>query len=454
MEDSKGIERAGSVYIEKIQILSSKGILLDLDDYLIEINLYEDIFTPMMRGSITLSDSRNLIEYLPIICQEFLIMKISTPTFEQKIEKTFRIYGIKDRILARDKNTQVYTLNFISAEALFDVNLPIFKKFEGVVSDVVGEIFSNYVSLNRTINSANNTTDEIKSSELRVLVETSNSVKFVSPGWTPFKIINWLASKSIPKEGTACNFLFFETNKAFYYTTIEYLFDTARKNNLYLGTYSMSISNIRDNKKAGSDIEREFFIVNGLRQIEGIDNFQNYMNGYLSNRLIALDINNKKYEIVDYDHTQKYFEYEHADPAPVPFFSTTQDEEIVNPAISISYYPVQPKLFNDFKDNISEKVKDVYGNRKSNLMDLTQFKLDITISGRTDAEVGSLLYLSYPGLQPVDESTTEKQYEDKLFSGYYIITAINHKITKHEHNMICEVIKDGIASSVEKGREG
>lgn len=438
------LEKAGDVYIKKLELFSSTGYLLDIDEFFLEMNLYEDIYRPCLRGKLTLSDSRNLIELMPIVGEELLIVEIVTPSFDQSIKKLFRIVGIENRSIVRDKNTQVYTLNFVSAEIIYDVNLPIFKKFEGVITDVIGDIFSNYISQNMILDTSDKIPKEIDTSELRVLVESSNKVKFVSPGWSPFKIIQWLASKAIPNEGKACTFLFFESSKSFYLTTIEYLFDTARKNNLYMGTYSLSIPNVRKGDTA--DIGKELFIINNFSQVDGLDIFKNYTNGYLANRLITLDLNNKIYEPIDYDHTVKYFDYKHLDSNPNPFFSLESEEIIRNPLNNISFYPVQPKLFTGFKDNINEKMKDIYGNRKSNLLDLLQFRMNITISGRTDMEVGSQLYLSFPGLKPADISTTENEYEDPLYSGYYLVTAIHHLIKRHEHKMVCEVIKDNLKS--------
>jgi len=454
MADSniQNFERPGDVTVKKVAIFSSTGVVMDIDSFLLEINLFEDIYRPCLRGNISLSDSRNLIELLPIIGEELLLLEFVTPTLEQSVKKIFRITGIENRAIVRDKNTQVYTLNFVSAEIIYNVNLPIFKKFEGLISDVIGFVFSNYISQNKELDISGSIPKELSTTELRILVESKNKVKFVSPGWSPFKIIDWLASKAIPVEGKACNFLFFESNKAFYLTTIEYLFDTARKNNLYIGKYSLSVPNVRESTTP--NFQRDFFIINNFSQPNGIDVFKNYTNGYLASRLITLDLNNKVYEPIDYDHTEKYFDYAHADANPNPFFSLSQEEIIRNPLTNISYYPVQPKLFTGFNDNVSEKIKDVYGNRKSNLIDLMQFRVNITISGRTDIEVGSMLYLSFPGLKPADESTTESEYEDPLYSGYYLITAIQHMIKKNEHKMICEVVKDSLKSNAPRGRGG
>jgi hypothetical protein len=98
-----------------------------------------------------------------------------------------------------------------------------------------------------------------KETELIIINESSNKVKFISPGWSPLKCINWLASKAIPKDGVAKNFIFFESNKNFYIGTLENLFRDAHENKNYFGkgiiynyilTYSLSIASRSEQKLA------------------------------------------------------------------------------------------------------------------------------------------------------------------------------------------------------------
>lgn len=442
MSSQDSLQKAGDVVIESLKLLSVNNTLTDLDDFLIELNFYEDIFTNFIRGEISLSDSRNLIQTLPIIGEEYLLLKFRTPSFPDAIEKTFRVYQISDRKVVRDNNTQTFILHFISQEVIADILLPLYRSFEGSIDDVVIDIFSNYIMMNRQYetNSDDTNLKEIEVvTPLKVLTETDNKVKFVSPGWTPFKCINWLASKSIPKEGKACNFLFFESNKAFYFGSIESIFDFTNKTKSFIGTYSISASNIKTN----NTLNREFYLTEYVDMIQTTDHVKNYSNGYLANRLITLDVFNKKYELIDYDHTTSYADYKHTSGEnAIPIFA---ENSLRNPATSVHFYPVNPKLFNNFSDNINERMRDIYGNRRSTLLELTNLKLNINVPGRTDVEVGSMLRFIYPELGPQDNPNTKA--EDVQYSGYYIVTAIRHKITKSdiiEHRMVMEITKDSL----------
>jgi hypothetical protein len=415
---------------------------------LVELNIYEDMFSNFLRGTVVLSDSRNLIEKGPIIGEEYLTIDIRTPSFDDAIKKTFRVHKITDRKIVRDNNTQMYTLHFTSVELFYDLLLPIFTSFEGNITDVAAEVFSNYIASTRDYDIVSNETQtEVRSQDsetpLVILNDADNKVKFVSPGWTPFKILNWLASKAIPKNEKAKNFLFFETNKAFYFGSIEYLLKDITQSDSYIGEYTISASNIREGANS-PDLEREYFVARDVDMVETADGIKNFTNGYLASRLITLDVYNKKYEAVDYDYTLEYEKQWHTSGSgstAIPIFAK---DGIRNFATHISFYPVNPKLYNDFPGNVNEKMGDIYGNRLSRMLDLSNLKLHMTVHGRTDVQVGNVLRFKYPGLEGKAEGSIEDDNIDKRFSGYYLITAIHHKISKINHSMTMECVKDSL----------
>lgn len=444
MAKKDGLQAAGEVLIERLKLVSSKNIIIDLLEFLAELNIYEDMFHNCMHGNIVLTDSRNLIEKLPLVGDEYLMIKIRTPSFETTIEKTFRVYKVSDRNIVRDTNTQNFILHFSSIELFYDILLPLYLPFQGDIHSVVGEIFQNFISANREyeISNAEDQIKEIESTTSLILLnETSNKVKFVSPGWTPFKCINWLASKSIPKNETSKNYLFFESNKSFYFGSIEYIFKDAFENNNYLGDYTISVSNIRDGNRV-LDINREMHIASDVNMPTTSDYIKNYNSGYLSNRLIELDLYNKTYESYDYDYILDYKNAYHTSgpgEKAIPIFT---EDSLRNPSTDVSFYPKNEKLFDDFSNNVNERMNEIHGNRKSSLLDLSNLKINMTIPGRTDIEVGRVMYLKYPSLELKTKNDTDAL--DKDYSGFYLVTAINHKINRLNHTMTIEGIKDSL----------
>ena len=99
---------------------------------------------------------------------------------------------------------------------------------------------------------------------------------------------------------------------------------------------------------------------------------------------------------------------------------------------------------------MNEKIKQVHGNRLSNMMELNNFKLNLTVTGRTDAEVGQTLYFSYPDVSPNSAEDLTKSNEDQYYSGNYLVTAIRHKINLLRHTMTMEIVKDSLTNKVSR----
>ena len=448
MIGEQGLQRAGEVRIEQLKLINSSDEVIDLSEFVVELNIFEDLFKNYLHGKIVLTDSRNLIDRFNLHGEEFLNVKLRTPSFpdSQVIEKTFRVFKLTDRAIVRDNNTQNFVLHFISIEFFYDISLPLFAPFEGIVSDVAGQIFTNFIATPRKFNvseSSNTISETQTGTDMIVINETANKVKFISPGWSPFKCINWLASKAIPADGIAKNYIFFESNKNFYFGTLENLFRDAHANKNYLGRYLISASNIREDKNS-QNVSREMFLAKDVEMVESADYIKNYTNGYLANRLVYLDVFNKEYELVDYDHVLNYEKQHHTSGIGNESKPVFSKDTFRNYATNISFYPKNPKLFTDYPDNVSEKMGEIYGNRLSSMLELTNIKMNMTVPGRTDAEVGRLIYFEYPSLGAKDEKDTGSSAQDKLYSGYYIITAIHHKVNKLEHQMVMEVIKDSL----------
>lgn len=457
MIGEQGLQKAGEVRIEQLKLINAGDEVIDLTEFVVELNIYEDIFKNYLNGNIVLTDSRNIIDKFNIHGEEFLNVKLRTPSFpdNQIIEKTFRVFKLTDRTIVRDNNTQNFVLHFISIEFFYDISLPLFAPFEGIITDVAGRIFTDFLASTRKFNiseSNENVTEGNSGTDLIVLNESSNKVKFVSPGWSPFKCINWLATKAIPKDGVAKNFIFFESNKSFYLGTLENLFRNAHQEKNYLGRYLISASNVREDRNT-QNLNREMFLAKDVEMIESTDYIKNYTNGYLGNRLVYLDVFNKEYELIDYDHVTNYDKQFHTSGIGKEAKPVFNNETFRNFATNISFYPKNPKLFNDYADNISEKMGEIHGNRLSSMLELTNIKMNMTVPGRTDAEVGRILYFEYPSLGGKVEGDTGSSAQDKLYSGYYLITAIHHKVNKLEHQMVMEVIKDSLfvdQESIEK----
>ena len=70
---------AGEYIIEKCSISATSGRTIDVTNLMSSINIFEDILKSSVTGDISLVDTNNLLTSLPIIGQEKLLLKLSTP---------------------------------------------------------------------------------------------------------------------------------------------------------------------------------------------------------------------------------------------------------------------------------------------------------------------------------------------------------------------------------------
>jgi len=438
------LQASGDVLIEKITIVSAiRGKYLDVLDYLVEVNLYESIFSPTLTGSLTLSDSRNLIRDFPILGEELLVLQVRTPTLDKElaISKTFRIHGIRDKKFARDGTTQLYTLSFCSVELFADLHNPLYKGFEGKPEEVVTKIFNDYLKSPRNL-TVDKTSDDT-TTLLNILGKTDNTIKFVSPGWTPIQCINWIASKSLSENNTAANFLFWETSKGFYFGNLHNVLQNSQMVNIGEYFYSESFVNTLNMGEGTYDTTdaagRKMFGVKSLYVEEGFDQLRNNMSGYISNRLLDVNLYNKNYVIKDYDHGTSFKNYAHTEKGKVvPMFaeSTTR-----NPLVYLKVNYSYPKLYGT-DNNFDVVTKDIFGNRRSNLIELNNYSMTIVIPGRTDIEVGSTIGINLPKGKPLQADDASTPGLDELYSGKYLITSITHTINRKTHFATMNINKD------------
>lgn len=453
--------KAGDVQIDEIVIIDRNGVELDVQAMLIELNIFEDVFSNCLYGNIVLSDGQGLIEKLPIVGDEYLRIRCGTPGFEtvDLIYRTFRIYSIGDRQVITSDRLQQYTLHFCSPEAIVDTLLPISRSYSGRIDKVVGDIFQDYLQLPRNLYGASGNIPYLESEEttdLLVMGPTSNSIKFTSPMWSPMECINWLATKSLPERGRGSNFLLFETNKQFIFGSIEQLIESQLNNNIIFEHFIYSPATVRDEGRdqnflyKNPDLDKAYRIVESFFIENNFNTLDNLQNGYYANKLHKFDVIKKDYTTHDFDYVAQFDDYKHIETvtgkAGGPFFNRNI---VRNPDTKIMVYPRHPNLYTDVKDNASDIIEQTLQNRISLLNDLNNYKIHATVNGRSDFEVGGIVRFDFPSITPKDSSTMESDGTDKFLSGLYLITAIRHKITPVKHMMTLELIKDSVKISLE-----
>ena len=114
-----GVQYAGEYSLDELKLLSSTGVVARLDDSVIEINLFENMFTSSLMLSLVLVDKENMIMNMPIVGQEFVSFKVTTKgvgSFDFT-ENVFSVHKVSARQDA-SSGSQMYEISCMSTETL------------------------------------------------------------------------------------------------------------------------------------------------------------------------------------------------------------------------------------------------------------------------------------------------------------------------------------------------
>lgn len=438
----KDLSFPGEIEIRKLRLIS-KGEYIDLNYFYRELNIYEDLFSPFISGTIVMQDSMSLITRLPIIGEEFLEIDMITPGISDSKEMknmfsgTFYVYKITDRVYAANRMVS-YVLHFISVEAIVDLNVKISKGFNDKISNIASEVMKRYT---KEMDNSNRIT---KRQENRFNIEeTSNFHAYVSNFWSPIQNLNYLTEFALtnpPDSNTdpSPTFLFFENRNGLNFISLESLykqqepFQTFKRDD-----YSRDVEISGDSVISKFDFNEAYKRVLDIKVLESFDYIERLRSGAYSSMLITYDITTKTFQHTKYDYEDEYDKKIHLNKFPPISKQAIKHQDNVHVYLH--------KSTGLFKGN-----NDISGSKSiQRRMSLTKLldtnRLQLEVYGRTDYTVGQKVYLD---LYKMSNHEYEKIPADKLLNGNYLITAIRHSITTDMHTCFIEVSKDSMTADL------
>ena len=415
MKSSQVLRFAGDVSIDKVKIITAKGFYQDVGAQVINIQFYEDLFAPFITGSLILKDSLDLVNLFPFIGEEYLELEISTPTLDKNnIKGKYYIYKMTNREMSGDKSV-VYQLHFISVEAVVDLN----KKTSRVFGDKISKMIEPFIK---------DKTFGLESDKKVFIEETLNNTKYISNYWTPIENIMYLADTAI-NTNRSPSYVFFENRDGFYFISLERLYTNAVFQDFVYDKYT------RDDRPGGGSVrnpEKDFKRILEISIPTAFDYMDRIRSGMLSSRQVSYDVTKKTYSAKNYNMFQRFEQQKHLNKYPI-----NSDRSIFRASSRIINYPKNFGNFNGFGDVTNAKSNQ----ERISLLKLAEAnKINITVPGRCDYTVGQKIKLDLKRIEPL--SKKDGDTTDKMFSGNYIIAAINHYVDKQKHECYMEIIKE------------
>ena len=412
---------AGDVTFEKIELRSLNGQFANIINQVIGIEIYEDLFAPFITMSIVLQESVDYLNLFPFVGEEYIDVKILTPSTEKPIEGKFYIYKITDRMMSKDREA-VYTIKAISEEYLTDANRKISKSFAGNISESAYNISQ---------------TDGLNSKKKVIVEKTANNTAFTASYWSPVKCLNYLAATAL-SQSKSPSYLFFENRDGFNFRSIDEMLKDTTYHKFVNDNYSRKTDG--ESLTSTRDPQEDYKRIIEINIPVLTDYMQEIQTGRLKSRLVTHDITTKQYSVKDYS-VKRDTENPTTLLNPYPGYSKYATSN------SISTMVVMPKYFGNFTKYGDVTNAGTIQKRMSFFQNLSKFKVTIQVLGRTDYTVGQIVELDIPR---VTQIVKEEDARDPILSGRYMIAAISHIMNKENHTCNIELIKNSVLANLSK----
>lgn len=428
-ENSDIIIRAGDVNVISVELFSSHHkTSFKLDNIWQNISIFENIRTNYIEGQITIVETQDLFNTIPIILNEKVVIKFTTPGATEPTVVTGQVVEIPSRQQIK-QGMNLYVLGFISPEFVYNQKVKFSRSFVATrISDMATDIYNQHIF-------------PIRQKKINV-VPTLKQIDRVIPNMSPFKAINWISKWAIsPSYRDGASYMFFENKYGFYFGPLEALVDQ----NIHAkaaATYRQGI--VHGQQQDIKNVATGFFNIIDV-DIRPPNHIDTILKGGFSSCVKSHDIVKRSID----EYRLNYFEHHKR----IKHTEGSGDSRVVHNdkrlgkyySSSIIYEPDHFQVFT----NDRQPSTNLSAIRNAQLHNLFGFRLDVTVPGDSDRTIGEIVELEFPSSSPALDDVQGEL--DPYLSGRYLITSLRHSIDRGsdnilKHEMVMELSKDSYSS--------
>lgn len=408
--DATGVIASSDYKLIALNLITSDGKVIDISGLMVELNIFEDIFSPVMTGSVVLGDALDLISSFNLHGNEYIQIQVDKPSLNNPIKKIFRTYKISDRSLGSN-GLQNYTIHFCSEELFLSIEGLVSKSYKGLrIDQMVSDLLLNKL--------------RVSPAKIKTIEQTSGVFDIIIPRMNPLEAISWLTPRAYGPNKNL--FFFYESRDGFNFVSYESL--------LQIPVYQVYGFNI----KTSQDPVLNSNTFNLLHITQDFDMLKAMRSGAFSSTLATYDIVNRQFSATNFNVKQ-----------------------LANNATLNKFLPA-----NDFQNRFGQSVFQTDGNMLkfvittdsdptfnpanikkwlpqtvSRLGQLNTFKIVGSIPGDIQLKVGTIIGLVVPKMVIQDSKTAN----DPVRTGSYLVSSIHHKFVQDISTTIVELLSDSVS---------
>lgn len=455
---------------------SIKPNRLDFSKMVVELNVYEDIFSNGMSGNLILSDSMSYLNKLSWCGDEFLVLEFTKTYLDDQPERSFkgiyRIYKPTKRNLSHETN-EGYIIKFCSEEMFLSERIQISKTYKKKkISDIVIDIALRYLKINPMKLGYNVDTQKYDNIE-----ETFDVHDISIDNMSPMQAINWLATIAIPSDPRFGNYgglqsgamyFFWRNRYGWYFKSILGIFNNVLTNiypkvddRQYITQYTYGTKNTH--QETSTELLYRIVSYNIAKTYDSVERLDR---GMFNNKLISYDYLRRVHLFVEFNYEKYFNEYLvkkvelYRDYQPHSLLSNALDrfdkknndypDTVLKFAPSTTKQKENPYIKKKQPDITSNYVENTIPYRFAQISLLNYNKLRLLVPGDPEIAVGMLISIKLP--QATRGMEQERKYRefDMLLSGIYLVSAVRHKLDQETtYYTILEIVKDSYSDDVQ-----
>lgn len=450
---------AGDVIIDDIYITHPEAGTVDLKNFVMQFDVYMSVTSNAMTMNVQISDAAGLITALPIMGQELLTVRFQTPNIDESFHRTFVIHSVTNRSLNRDRE-QRYTLECITPEGYVNQIARLNNKFSGPTDELASQIFVEMSDARITFADGKKSTK----SSLDIIDQpfVTNNFEFTCNYWSPFKAINFLASRSRGATSGKTNVLFFERKDSFAFLPLEALVKTQKDAKSIYDEYTKVESqdapiynDVRDKtyKYQSQYLNSTYHTILSMDYEVSRSLLMNNKTGFHGTSVFSYDFTSKRMLNMKYDNRpeakdiaqedKKYITEGFEDFTSIGKNNTILDGTLADPLAHRSFTPMMTSPFGSTYTRGFEQVRNQLV-RNFSLTELENNAIEITVPGKSDVNIGLLTRLIFPKTEDKTNEPDQNDLEDPYVSGLYMITAVKHIVQPGKHEMVLRLVRDSL----------
>ena len=403
--------KPNSVELDTLKITGTFGAYDVLDAYT-DFEIEESMDADSVICNMTFLDAADITNKINFDGTESLLIKFESPG-QREIDLEFIIFK---HIIKYDPNggsAKAVTVYGVTPEHYTQSVMDINQSFNGPISKFAETVFS-----------------KIRTKRKLDLHETTGSVKTIVPGLTPFEAMSFLTNRSYDSSFKSSAFKFYETIDGFHFKNVEKVISDGKSKAI---TYMYN-----PNANIKNDAKNMQFNISLIKIDANNDVMSKIKSGMYASEAKEIDLINQTIIKREFFGRDEFDEFEHLDQDSMSLDSKLLLSKIKE--INTSFW-----LMKNI-DNPKEETHftQIVPNRLFYLSSLNQVKATIGIPGNSDLSPGAIINLD---MAEVTAKTEFREQEGKI-TGNYLVTRVNHIVSKGSYQASVDMCKDSYRSNV------